>query len=209
MPGMPDLILRAPVFHRLAKASRLAGASSNPLVDEIITRLNGDPSQPANKIPQIMQDMGFYADAPAAEHFRRDWLNDPPGGGFWQTIDTESIIRKGIAVALEKFKDVGKPLEFFWVISGDQTTSRWEMTVTVCKRVIVVMFHTPQFPCFVPTKASTSMTVIRPEGGAIIARPVLEPNPPAPAGAAAAKKKPKTKHKKKTKHPKGPKKNKK
>jgi hypothetical protein len=178
MPGLPDLILRAPVFHRVGKASRLPGASTNPLIDDMITRLNADPSLPANKIAKIAEDMGFYADAAQAEHFKRDWLNDPPGGGFWPSIDTEAILRKGLVTMLETFKAEAKPLEFFWVTSGDQNSSRWEMSITVTNKVIVVMFHTPQFPCFVPTQPSTTMTIVRPEGGVIVARPVLEPIPP-------------------------------
>jgi hypothetical protein len=79
---------------------------------------------------------------------------------------------------LETFKAEAKPLEFFWVTSGDQNSSRWEMSITVTNKVIVVMFHTPQFPCFVPTQPSTTMTIVRPEGGVIVARPVLEPIPP-------------------------------
>jgi hypothetical protein len=208
MPGMPDLILRAPVFGRLSHASRVPGAHTNPLIDSMIARLNGDPALPGNKIAKIAEDMGFYADAPQADHFKRDWLNDPPGGGFWKTIDTEAILRKGLVTMLETFKAKNKPLEFFWVISGDQNSTRWEMSITVCNRVIVVMFHTPQFPCFVPTQPSTTMTIVRPEGGVVVARPVLEPVPP--AMAAAAKKRPPKKITMKPKHrpPRGPKKSK-
>jgi hypothetical protein len=71
------------------------------------------------------------------------------------------------------------------------------------------MFHTPQFPCFVPTQQSTTMTIVRPEGGVVVARPVLEPVPPATIAAAAAKvKKPTRRHPKKPKRkpPRGPKK---
>jgi hypothetical protein len=205
---MPDLILRAPVFHRLGKASRVRGAHNNPLIDDMITRLNGDPALPANKIAKIAEDMGFYADAAQADHFKRDWLNDPPGGGFWPTIDTEAILRKGLATMLDTFKTKGKPLEFFWVISGDQNSSRWEMSISVCPRTIVIMFHTPQFPCFVPTQPSTTMTIVRPEGGIVVARPVLQPVPPAPPAAAAKAKKPKKKlrNKKPKKPSRGPKK---
>jgi hypothetical protein len=206
MPGMPDLILRAPVFHRVGKASRVQGAQNNPLIDAMIARLNADPLQPQNKLAKIAEDFGFYTDAAHAEHFRRDWLNDPPGGGFWPTIDTEGIIRKGLVTMLEKFKNLGRPIEFFWVISGDQNSSRWEMSITVCRRVIVVMFHTPQFPCFVPTQSSTTMTIVRPEGGTIVVRPVLEPVPPTPP--PAKNKPPKKKRKKPKKTPKGPKKRK-
>jgi hypothetical protein len=195
---MPDLILRAPVFHRIGKASRLKDAASNPLIDTMITRLNGDPADADNKIAKIAEDMGFYTDAAQAEHFKKDWLNDPPNSGFWQTIDTEAILRKGLVAMLEAFKTHKKPLEFFWVISGDQNTDRWEMSITVCKKVIVVMFHTPQFPCNVTTHDSTTMTIVRRQQGTVVVRPVLipdAPTPPASTATATAKKTTKPKRK--------------
>ncbi len=198
MPGMPDLILRAPVFGRLTKASRVKGAHTSPLLDKLIKRLQGDPSLPENKLVKIAVDHGFYADAAQAEHVKKDWLNDPPGGGFWPSIDTESIIRKGLLTLCEQFKATGKPIEVFWVISGDQNTSRWEMSISVCRSIIVVMFHTPQFPCFVPTRQSNSMWIARLESNTAVSRPVLEPVPPAaPSGTGMPKKPKKAKKRKK------------
>jgi hypothetical protein len=185
---MPDLILKAPVFGRFARASRIKGAHKNPFLDEIIRRLEADPSKPENKLVKIARDMGFYASDAQAEHVKRDWLNDPPGGGFWPAVDTEAILRQGLLAACRKFRETGLPLEFFWVISGDQNTTRWEISISQCPECIVVMFHTPQFPCFVPTEASDSMWIVRPEGGAVICRPVQVPvappgSVPAPATA--------------------------
>lgn len=192
MPGMPDLILKAPVFGRFAKASRLKGAAKSPLLDQLIQRLEGDPSLPANSLVQMALDMGFYASPQQAEHVRRDWLNDPPGNGFWPGIDTEALLREGLLTVCRKFKETRLPIEFFWVISGDQNTARWEMSVSRCKRCLVVMFHTPQFPCFVPTEPSKSMWIIREENGAVISRPVQVPvvaPPPAVAPASPPAKK--------------------
>lgn len=206
MPGMTDLILRAPVFRRLAKASRIPGAADNPLIDLIIQRLEGNSTLPQNKLVQIALDFGFYQDDAQAAHLKRDWLNQGTGPGFWPTIDTEAIIRKGMVTVLQKFQEKKRPLELFWVISGDSDTDRWEMTVSVCRRVIVVMFHTPYMPCFVPTQNSETMFVIRRESGTVVSRPVLEPKPPAalPKAKATAPKKKKKKGKKAP--PKGPKK---
>jgi hypothetical protein len=206
---MPDLLLKAPVFGRIAKASRVPGANTNPLLDQIIDRLEADPTQPQNRLAQIAIDFGFYKDAQHAEHLAKHWLDDPPGTGFWPGIlEVEEIIRKGMALALKKFRETGRPLEFFWVISGDQNSDRFEMSVSLCRKVIVVMFHTPQVPCNVPTKFSDRIWLARKESGSVITRAALVPDVPQPVSAAkvkAAKKKPRVKQPKKPKGP-GPKK---
>jgi hypothetical protein len=171
-----DLLMRAPVFQRLAKASRMKDAHKNPLIDVMIRRLRGNPADPRNKIARIAEDMGFYRNAAQAEHFQRDWLNDPPGHGFWKKIDTEAIMRVGLVAVLKTFKRHGLPLEFFWVIDGPRGTRRWEMSISVCATVIVVMFHTPQFRCPVwTTRRSTTMSVVRAAGRRVGVHPVLVP----------------------------------
>ncbi|HZR71069.1 MAG TPA: hypothetical protein VFB01_18670 [Burkholderiales bacterium] len=178
MPGMPDLLVKAPVFGRFARASRLKGAHRNPLLDQMISRLQADPTKAENKLVRIARDMGFYKSDAQAEHVKRDWLNDPAGGGFWPAIDTESVMREGLLAVCRKFKETGLPVEFLWVISGDQNTTRWEMTISQLSECLVVMFHTPQFPCFVPTVPSDSMWVVRCENGRVVTRPIQIPVPP-------------------------------
>jgi hypothetical protein len=176
MPGMPDLILKAPVLERLERLSRMKGLKKSPLLKDAIKRLGGNPQKPENRLVAIARDMGLYASDADAEHFKQHWLNDPPGSGFWPSIDTEPILRKGLEVACRKFKASGLPCEYFWVISGDQNTTRWEMSISKGKSQITIMIHTPQFPCFVPTVQAHNMWIVRPEGGMVVARRVLVPS---------------------------------
>ena len=120
---MPDLILNAPALDRLRKPPRIRGMKKSAVLKDAIRRLGGSATKPENRLLQVALDMGLYADATEAEHFKQHWLNDPPGSGFWPTIDTEPILRKGLWLACKKFKTSGLPCEYFWVISGDQNSS--------------------------------------------------------------------------------------
>ena len=175
MPGMPDLLLKPPVFDRMETLSRKAGFRSGSKLKNAISDLAGSSS--AKSIVDIAMDLDLYKTPKEAEHLKLHWLNDPPGSGFWPSVDVEPILRAGLLFACKRFKLKGLPLEFFWVISGDQNTSRWEVSVSVGKKQITVMFHTPQFPCFVPTVQATSMWIARKEAGAVVTRKVLIPQP--------------------------------
>ncbi len=202
MPGMLDIILKAPVFGRLEKASRVPGAPSNPLLDEIISRLE-DPADPDNGLVQIARDMGFYSSEAQAVHLKEHWLNDPPGNGFWQGIDTEPIIRKGLAKACRLFRDHGRPMEFFWVMSGSQNTSDWEMSISLCHRTTLIIFHTPRVACQLQPVDSDTMWLSLEENGAVVLRPVHLPDDGL-VQPILEEKKPKKRQKKKP-HKKGPK----
>lgn len=203
MPGMFDVILRAPVFGRLSRASRIPGAAASPLLADIITRL-GDPN---DNMVDIAADMGFYSTPAQESHVRKDWLNEDPGGhpGFWPTIRTEPIMRAGLKVACERFRDTGKPLEFLWVMSGDQYSTTFEVSITECRDIVLVVFHTPPAPCLETPANSQSMWIVRYGVGNVLeSRPVkiplsLFPDPPPVPSArtVVAKKPPKKKRRKK------------
>ena len=179
MPGMPDLIVKAPVFSRLEAISRIPGMKSHPLLAAAIARLQN----PNDDLVQIAKDMFLYADDQQAAHFKRDWLNRPAGSGFWaqQAINTEPIIRAGILLACQKFQQTGLFCDYFWVISGDNTTNRWEVSVTVGFDRITIMFHTPQYASpSAPNRQSTSIWIVRKEGGTVVTRPALDPYEPSP-----------------------------
>lgn len=176
MPGMLDIILKAPIFDRLEKASRLPNAHKHSYVKKIIKRLK----DPNDDIAQIALDMGFYSDAAHAVHLKQHWLNEPPGNGFWQAIDTPTLMRLGLLKACEVFQKHGLPFEFFWVMSGTQLTSDWEVTVSLCHRSTLVIFHTPRVPCQLAKRASKTMWVTfdDPAVGKIHTRPVDFPVDP-------------------------------
>ena len=211
MPGMLDLILKAPVFGRLERASRIPGAHTNPLLDEIIDRLE-DPTAPNNGLVQIAQDMGFYSTAAQAVHLKEHWLNDPPGNGFWQGINTEPIIRKGLAKACRVFRKHGHPFEFYWVMAGSQNASEWQMSISLAHKTTLVIFHTPRVPCQLPEVDSKTMWLSLEENGAVVVRPVHIPDdplaPPEPDGKKHKKHHKKKKHDKKKGPKPGPKKGK-
>ena len=183
MPGMPDLILTAPVFGRITSASRVPGAWQHSILDDIIDDLNDDT--------QTLLDVGvkyaFYKDATQAEHLRKDWLNGD-GDGFWPTLtDTETIIRKGLAKALELFQSNGKPIEMYWVMSDpDENGDRWEMSTTVCADINLVLFHTPNAKCETDKKDSSWIWITKVNStGKVVTRKAKTPDP----GGKAAKKK--------------------
>lgn len=191
MPGMPDLILKAPVFGRFAKASRIPGAASSPLLQQMIDRLEA-PTTVGNDLDQIAIDMGFYADATQAAHVKRDWLNkDPNQPGFWPTIATEPLMRAGLLRVCKLFQATGKPVEFLWVFADREGGTVWEMTISQLKSALVAIFHTPRVHCFETKMDSQSMWVVRYDDfGALDSRPVkipasVYPDPPPTAEAVA------------------------
>lgn len=186
MPGMPDILQRAPVLRRLAKASRVPGANASPILTNIITRLK-NPAGPQDDLLALALEKGFYANAAAADHFRKHWLDDPPGSGFWPGLPTKKVIAAALLKTCELFKQTGFPIEFFWAVSGEQATDRFEVTIAQCdgSKVLVVTFHTPAVPCNVATKAAPNLWVTRDEFGTVVTRNILIPDVP-PAAAATA-----------------------
>jgi hypothetical protein len=187
MGGMPDLIVKAPVFARLEAWTRAPGNWQSSVLDSIINRLTGPVNDPANGLVQIGIDFGFYADLAKTEHLRNDWFNEG-GNGFWQNVaDVEGIMRKGLAKTCELFKQTGKPVELFWVISSsDQNDSRWEMSTSICNEILLVIFHTPQAPCDTPTKDNdwTWISKLNKQGKPVTHKAKL----PDPEGTASASK---------------------
>lgn len=180
MPGMPDLIVKAPVFSRLEAISRIPGMKDHPMLATAIARLGSS----TDDLVQIAKDMFLYRDDAHAAHFSRDWLNRPAGSGFWKSIDTEPIIRAGLLLACQKFQQKGLPCDYFWVISGDQNQTRWEVSVTVGADRITILFHTPQYAAAgAPTRQVSNIWIVRKEGSGVVTRPALEaydpsqPNP--------------------------------
>lgn len=186
MPGMPDILQRAPVLRRLAKASRVPGAKSSPILTDLITRLK-NPVGPQDDLLALAVEKGFYANAAAADHFRKHWLDDPPGNGFWSGLPTKTVIAAALLKTCELFQQTGYAIEFFWVISGEQGTDRFEVTIAQCDgpKVLVVTFHTPAVPCNVATKAAPNLWVTRDEFGTVVTRNILIPDTPAPVAPAA------------------------
>jgi hypothetical protein len=187
---MPDVLQRAPILRRLAKASRVPGAHNSPILADIINRLK-NPTGPQDDMLALAIEKGFYANAAAGEHFRKHWIDDPPGSGFWPGLPTKAIISQALLKVCELFRDTGFPIEFFWAISGDQGTDRFEVTVAECHgaKVLVVTFHTPAVPCNVATKAAPNLWVTREEFGAVVTRNILIPDVPVPVVVAKPVKK--------------------
>src|SRR5262245_13557955 len=121
MPGMLDIILKAPIFDRLEAASNVPGAQNDPPLDKIIKSLKDR----TDGLVDIGLYMGFYGSSQQAEHLKKHWLNDPPGDGFWQGINTEPIIRAGLLKAAQVFKQHGRGLEIYWAMSGSQASTDW------------------------------------------------------------------------------------
>jgi hypothetical protein len=98
MPGMPDLILKAPALDRLEKLSRIKNMKKSPLLTDAIKRLGGDPKKPENRLLKVARDMGLYASDAEAEHFKQHWLNDPPGSeNACDTVSCASPVPGGIS----------------------------------------------------------------------------------------------------------------
>lgn len=189
MPGMPDILQRAPVLRRLAKASRVPGAHTSPILTNIINRLK-NPAGPQDDLLAIALDKGFYANAAAASHFKKHWLDDPCGSGFWPGLPTKKVISAALLKVCELFQKTGYPIEFFWAVSGEQATDRFEVTIAECTgaKVLVVTFHTPAVPCNVATKPAPNLWVTRDEFGTIVTRNILIPDVAPPVVTPAPKK---------------------
>jgi hypothetical protein len=59
-----------------------------------------------------------------------------------------AVLRAGMKRACEVFiaRAYAVPFEYFWVISGDKASDRWEMSISEGLNQVTVIFHTPQTP---------------------------------------------------------------
>ena len=69
--------------------------------------------------------------------------------GFWHgtAYKVAELVRTGMINALDLYQSTGKPLDFFWMISGTGSTAPWNVIVAECTDHIVVIFFTPDVPC--------------------------------------------------------------
>ena len=201
MPGMPDVILKSPIMHRFETftAGVKSSARKRTKLQKAITRL----SDPNDSLVDIALDLDFYSSKAAAEHFEKHWLGlDPLVPTFWPTLTPQpitTIIRLGLLKVCRLVKSSKLPAEFWWVMSGVNGTTDWEMSVSKGKRQITVMFHTPQIPCAVKIEDSPrtwiSLNQFDPNSGlsTVLLRPAKQPARPPKKPKAKAKKKKKAK----------------
>lgn len=148
MPGIPDLIMKAPVFRRLEDLSRDTRFWENEAARTALKIIVLHLDDPTKKLIDIAKAGWLYDNASSA-HFERHWLNSQ-NDGYWKTIqnELEAVLRAGMKRACEIFIASGysKPFEYFWAISGDVQSTRWEMSICEGVNQVTVIFHTPQTP---------------------------------------------------------------
>jgi hypothetical protein len=159
MPGMSDIILRAPVFKRIGDATRVPGAQNSSFIANVID----DLKDKTKSLIDIGISAGMYTDKKQAEHLDKDWLESDPINhpGFWNGsgYDVPGLVREGILTALTLFQKTGKPLDLFWAISGLTKKDKWNVAVAECTEHIVVIFFTPNVPCMVDMVDDYSITI--------------------------------------------------
>jgi hypothetical protein len=171
---MPDNILTAPVFKRLSLQSRVAGFSQSSALANVISDLKNTSKSLVN----IAIGAGMYTDANQAAHLDKDWL-DSGGTGFWHTTryKVADLVRAGMLQALQVYQSTGKPLEFYWMISGRGGTGDWNVLVVEATDNIIVIFFTPNVRCDVPTVEDTSMWVTEQDANdKVLTRHTQRPN---------------------------------
>ena len=183
MPGLPDLILKAPVFARMEALSRNAAfwqkKASRDALDQIVLDLGGT----AKSLVDIAK-AGWLYDVDPTKHFEEHWLNTT-GNGYWNYMQSQvnAVLRAGMKRACELFitHNYALPFEYFWVISGNQNSSRWEMSICEGVNQVTVMFHTPQTPPTYPTTVpDPTITTVKFNGVNVVLAPVQVPIPPNP-----------------------------
>lgn len=177
MPGMPDIILKAPVFNRISEQTRVPGFAQSTALATIIADLKGS----SKSVADIAISAGMYTDHNQSAHLERDWLDtDPANPGFWHAskYKVADLVRKGILNALQLYQSTGKPLDILWAISGPNMTDPWNVAVAECTQHIVVIFFTPNVPCPLPVVDDYSMWITEQDGGGN----VLTRNSKRPAG---------------------------
>lgn len=148
MPGLPDLILKAPVFARLEALSRdtafWGNKASKDRLNQIVVDLGGSV-----KTLLDISKSGWIYDSDPTEHFEKHWLNST-NDGYWKNMQLKvnEVLRAGMKRACEIFiaNNYAIPFEYYWVISGDTNSSRWEMSLSEGPDQVTVIFHTPQTP---------------------------------------------------------------
>jgi hypothetical protein len=178
MPGIPDLILKAPVFARLEKLSRDTAFWSNQASKDALDKIVVDLAGTTKDILDIAKSAWLY-DKDSTEHFEKHWLNKT-GDGYWKNMQTkvDAVLRAGMKRACELFiaGNYEVPFEYFWVIAGDPSSSRWEMSISEGVNQVTVMFHTPQTPQVYTTFIDNpKMTIVREDSGKVVAVPVQIP----------------------------------
>ena len=166
MPGMTDNILRAPVFKRLSDQSRVKNFYKSPMLANIIS----DLKTTTKTVVDIATSAGMYADSTQSKHLDKDWL-DSGGQGFWHTSKYKvgELVRQGMIQALEVYQATGKPLEFFWMISGQNMTDPWNVLVAEGTDNVIVIFFTPNVPCNLPMVDDYSLWVTEQDGAGNVA----------------------------------------
>lgn len=169
MPGMPDIILKAPVFKRIGDATRVKGFHKSTALAAIIADLKNSNMS----LIDVAISAGMYQDHGQAAHLNKDWLNSQKNG-FWNntTYDVPALVRAGILDALETYRKTGKPLDLLWAISGPNPTDPWIVSAVECSEHIVVTFFTPNVPCALPivTDYSIRITEQDPATGSVSTR---------------------------------------
>jgi hypothetical protein len=183
MPGIPDLIIKAPVFSRMEALSRNAKFWESEPARDALKKVTLDLADPTKKILDIAKSAWLYENNASTAHFERHWLNSL-NDGYWNTIQTEleAVLRAGMKRACEIFISSGytKPFQYLWVISGDTKSTRWEMSICDSPSQCTVIFHTPQTPLSgAPTIDDPSITVAKWDGaaGKAVLAPVKVPVP--------------------------------
>lgn len=180
MPGLPDLLLKAPVFARLEALSRNTDLWKTQAARDLLNQVVIDLGDPSKSLVDIAKKAWLY-DYDSTTHFEEHWLNKS-GNGYWKKnqSDVEAVLRAGMRRACELFiaKNYAVPFEYFWVISGDTSTSRWEMSISEGVNQVTVMFHTPQTPpVYNRTIANPEITIVRVKGGQVVLEPAEVPVP--------------------------------
>ena len=180
MPGLPDLILKAPVFARMEALSSdpdiWKSQSAKDMLNQVVLDLGGS----AKTILDIARDSGLY-DTDSTKHFEEHWLNSN-GNGYWKKMQNHvnAVLRAGMKRACELFisNNYAKPFEYFWVIAGDVNSSRWEVSISEGEHQVTVIFHTPQTPqVYGNTIDNPKMTIVRFDGTKAVYEPVKIPVP--------------------------------
>ncbi len=176
MPGMPDPIQKSGVMRRMEEFSGVPNHARSKRLQEAIDSLKADPN--GATLEAVAKAGNFYDASHNSDHFRKHWLGEGSGADpFWPGIQekVKKTLSSGMLKAAELFQSTCKPCQFLWVMSGDEGTTDWWMSITEGSNVIVVIFHTPRVPCDLALEDSKTVWVVDGAGGSYTARPVKVP----------------------------------